>query len=346
MGIPDYRLPRAVLQRDIDVIRGVGVKIETGTEVADVAALREQGFDAVLVATGAHKSRKMGIPGEELDGVLDPLILLRDYNLNKDAKVGKKVGIVGGGNAAVDAARTAQRLGAESVTIIYRRTRKEMPAYEEEVDAALEEGITIEFLSLPTEVVGANGTITGVNCVRMQLGEPDASGRRRPIPIEGSDFFIELDNLIPAVAQEPDLSYLPEEHGLEISKWNTLIVDPETMATRIDGVFAAGDVVSGPDTVTTAMGAGKIAANAIGRYLRGEDVKRAYGVVEPLMDLEPVKLSDEEIEELKRPKMPVLEVEKRAQNFEEVELGFSEAVAILEAKRCLRCDREGRSQDE
>jgi NADH-quinone oxidoreductase subunit F len=340
VGIPEYRLPRELLQMEIDVIAKSGVAIQTNSPVKDIEKLLADGYKAVLIAVGAHKNRKMGIPGEETEGVVDPISFLRRVNLKESLpSLGKRVGVVGGGSTAIDAARTALRLGAEEVTILYRRTRVEMPASEVEVQAALEEGVKVEFLVAPTQVVSTNGKLTAVELMRMKLGEPDITGRRRPIPIKGSEFTREFDALIPAISQDPELSFLGNGSGVEISK-GTVGVDSETFITARPGVFACGDAVTGAADVTTAMSSAKIAASLIHKYLRGEKVTREYMPTRPSLVVEPVAVSDEETAEAARPAMPRLPAEQRKNSFAEVELGLAEEVAVREARRCLRCDWE------
>lgn len=344
-GIPEYRLPKEVLNADINEIKSLGVEIRTNTTVGkDVTLedLSQQGYKATFIATGAPKNLKLGIPGEEVEGVIDPIAFLKNYNLKKEAKIGKKVAVIGGGNTAIDAARTAWRLGAD-VTILYRRTRPEMPANKEDIEASLEEGIKIDYLTLPVEVMSEDGKLTGIKCTRMALTDFDKSGRRRPVPVEETEFTLEIDTLIPAIGQEPDLTFLGGNSKLTISKWNTLEIDPETMATNVPGIFAGGDVVSGPATVLQAMQAGKIAAESIHRYLRGEAHERTYEPLKSVMDVPPVELTEEEItKERTRTEMPALSPEERKGNFKEVELGITKEMAIQEARRCLRCDLESK----
>ncbi len=340
VGIPAYRLPRNLLNLEIDRIRQAGVEIRTGSPVSDLDALLQDGYGAILLATGAHKGRKLGIPGEDAEGVLDALTFLRKVNLGEDVPViGKRIGIVGGGDTAIDTARTALRLGAEEVQIIYRRTRAEMPAIEEEIEAALDEGIKIEFLTLPTKVVSVNGELK-VECIPMLLSEPDESGRRRPIPIDGLEIIFELDTLIPAVAQQPELTFISGGAGLAISEKGTVVADPETFVTKKEGIFVAGDIATGPLTVTNAMASAKIAAESIHRFLRGGEQKREYDVVRPERIIKPVEISDEEMDKLTAQSVQKLPVDRRISNFDEVELGFTAEMAMMEAKRCLRCDFE------
>lgn len=341
-GIPEYRLPKNLLQSEIEGIQKLGVDIKTNTTVGKDITLTElfdQGNKALFIATGAPLNLSLGIPGENVDGVIDPIQFLKDYNLNGKASIGKKVAVIGGGNTAIDAARTALRLGAD-VTILYRRTQREMPAINEEIDAAMEEGVKMEFLTLPIEAFSDNGTLSRIKCTRMILGEFDKSGRRRPIPLEGSEFEMDVDTLIPAIGQEPDLNFLDEKTNLKTSKWNALEVDPETMATNIPGIFAGGDAVTGPATVLEAMRAGKIAADSINRYIQEESLTRVYKPTEPRLEVPAVDIVSDEETEFLRPIMPKLPVEQRIKNFKEVELGFSLEDAVREAQRCFRCDLE------
>ena len=341
VGIPEYRLPRDILNYEIDNIKRVGVEIRTNTAVGKDVTLEElrEEYNAVFIAIGAHKGLKMNIEGEDSQGVVDAVEFLRDVNLGREVKVGQNVVVVGGGNAAIDAARALKRLGKD-VRIFYRRTRREMPAIKDEVEEAIREGIEIQFLVTPIRATTRNGSVTGIECVRMKLGDMDKSGRRRPIPIEGSEFTVELDTLITAIGQQPDIASLASGNGFALSKWQTIEVDPETLSSGAEGVFAGGDVVTGPWTVTDAMAHGKIAAEMIDKYLRGEPVKRQYRVTRPAMRVEAIELTDEEISQLQKPSMPALPVEEREGSFAEVESGFTDEMAIMEAKRCLRCDLE------
>jgi len=342
-AIPEYRLPMKILNIEIDMIKKSGVKIKTDTHVGKdfpINDLFRQGYKAILIATGAHESMELGIPGEGSEGFVDALEFLKAVKRGEKVKLGKKVGVIGGGNSAIDAARTAMRMGSE-VSIIYRRTRVEMPAMKTEIEEGFQEGVKFQFLTAPKRVLSHNSRLVGIECLKMRLGELDATGRRRPIPIEGSEFTIELDNLIPAIGERPDVSFLPEALGLRLSRWNTIIVDAETLATQHEGIFAAGDVVTGPSTIADSIAQGKTAAISIHKYLRGEELKRGYSVTKPSVYVEPVELTDEELEELmemRRAQMPCLPVETRIKNFEQVELGIDKAIAAKEARRCLRCD--------
>jgi len=329
-GIPEYRLPDEVLNNEISYIQEMGVEIKTNTPVKDLAELLAKGYGAIFIATGAPVSQKMGIPGEDSSGVMHALDFLRRVNLGEKVIVGARVAVIGGGNAAIDASRVALRLGAKEVSIVYRRSRAEMPAVESEIEEAEKEGVKINFLAAPTKVLTGDSKLTGIECIRMELGEPDASGRRRPTPVKGSEFTMEVDNVIIAIGQALDKEALSQD--LAYTAWETLSVDQTTLQTNIDGVFAGGDAVSGPAGVIEAIAAGKEAAISIDRYLRGLDL--AEGRPRALKKAE--KVSKEGIETKPRMSMPLMEVERR-KGFEEVELGFDEKMAIEEAKRCLNC---------
>ena len=341
VGIPEYRLPRNILNYEIDVIKKAGVEIRTNTTVGKDVSFEDirKDYDAVFITTGAHAGLKLHIAGEELNGVVDAVNFLRKANLGQEPQIGQKVAIIGGGNAAIDAARTAHRFGKD-VKIYYRRTRKEMPALREEVEEAIREGISIELLAAPTRAVGSNGTLTGVEFTRMKLTEVDQSGRARPIPIEGSQFVVEVDTLISAISQEPDIKSMLKNNNLKFTKWNTIEADPETLYTGVDGIFAGGDVVRGPDTVTQAIADGKIAASMIDKFANGQALTRQYKVTHPAIEVKAVELTEEETGTIKEPVMPVLPIEERKLNFKETELCFTEEMAVKEAKRCFRCDLE------
>lgn len=344
IAIPDHRLPKKILNFDIENIIDSGVTLKTNMTLGkdfSIDDLFKQGYKAVFVAIGAHKPMKLNIPGEETQGVIQALELLRVVNLGEKIELGERVGIIGGGNAAVDAARVAIRnKNCKKVTILYRRTRKEMPAFQEEIESAIEEGVEIQFLVAPSKVLTKNGKIFGLECIRMKLGDLDASGRRRPIPIEGSEFKVKLDTLIPAIGERPDISFLTDKDKLNTTKWETLVADEKNLATNREGVFAGGDVVTGPRTVVEAIASGKIAAQSIEKYLEGKSLEREYNLTRPSIYVKPIELTEEEKEKAKRPKMPKLPKKSRKKNFREVELGLTKEGAIREARRCLRCDLE------
>ncbi|MCK4756233.1 NADH-quinone oxidoreductase subunit NuoF [candidate division WOR-3 bacterium] len=346
LGIPEYRLPKTVLEEDITRVINTGVVIKTNKKLGrdfTIKDLFEKNYKAIYIAIGAHKSIKLAIPNENAKGVIPSMEFLTQLHLGKKVKIGKVVGVIGGGNSAVDAARTANRLsGVEKVIIIYRRTRTEMPAYKEEVDSAIEEGIDIQFLTTPTNVIAKDDKVAGIECIRMKLGDVDKSGRRRPIPIKGSEFVVELDTLIQAISEQPDISCLEEKHEFNISGWNTFVVDHETLSTNIPGVFAGGDAIRGPSTVIEAMVDGKRVAETIDKYIRADKSETRYEITRPSIYVEPVKLKVEEVLEISKQETKKLSFEKRRKNFEEVNLGLDKKSAIKEAKRCLRCDLEVR----
>jgi len=329
-GIPKYRLPREVLQKDIDYVRGIGVEIETNAEVDKqrFEDLRKK-YDALFISVGSHQSRKLEIVGEDLPGVVHGVDFLRDLNLGKEVKVGNKVAVVGGGDVAIDAARCALRLGAE-VTIVYRRSREEMPARAEEVKEAEEEGVKITYLAAPTRIIGKNGHVEGMECIRMELGAPDESGRCRPIPIEGSEFVTDVDMVMPAIGQSSDLTFL-EDSGIETQRgWIT--ADAHFMTTQA-GIFAGGDAVTGPATVTEAIGMGRKAAIAINGYVRGIPFPEEVGAKRTEVEDFPKEKLPKEREA--RRKTSVIPIERRKQSFDEVRIGLDREDAIAEAQRCL-----------
>lgn len=337
VGIPDYRLPRQALEREIARIEALGVEIKLNTPVGGTSGLalddlRHQ-YDAVFLAVGAHQERQLRIAGEESEGVAPGALFLRDLNLGHPVTVGRRVAVIGGGNVAIDAARSALRLGAESVTIVYRRSRAEMPASAWEVEDAEEEGIHFHFLANPIRVLSQEGRTVCLECVRMELGEPDASGRCRPLPIEGSEFLLDVDMVIPAIGQTPDLSFMGSGE-LKVTRWDTLVADPDSLATKVPGVFAGGDAVSGPATAIEAIAAGKRAANSIHAYLRGEDVVAPPEGL-PVVPFEALDLR--RARKQVRETMSKLPLEPRCTDFVEVELGFTEEQAVAEALRCLDC---------
>lgn len=267
VGIPEFRLPREILQMEIEAIRQLGVEMKTDRLFCfdgDGNILKRSGFDAIFLSTGAHLSSKLDIPGESLRGVYPGVEFLREINLGKEVALGKKVAIIGGGNVAVDVARSSLRLGAKRVDLYYRRSRREMPAIPEEVDEAIREGIKIHLLTTPVRMIGRGGKAIGMECIRMRLGEPDEKGRRKPIPIEGSNFKVDAETIISAIGQRVDSKPLK---GLEINPDGTIWVDPETGQTSKKGIFAGGDMVTGPGWAIDAIAAGKRGAKAIAEYL-------------------------------------------------------------------------------
>ncbi|MDH5696542.1 MAG: FAD-dependent oxidoreductase, partial [Dehalococcoidia bacterium] len=331
VGIPEYRLPKDVLRAEIKRIEDLGVEIRLNSPVGPDDDLLKQGYKAVFIAVGAHKSMKLGVPGEEKEGVVPALSFLREVNLGKKVSVGEKTVIIGGGNVAIDAARVALRQGAKQVSIIYRRSRAEMPASDEEIEAAEEENINITYLAAPTKVLG-NGKVTGIECIRMKLGEPDASGRKRPIPIQGSEFTVDANTVISAIGQTPELPFTDDQ--LKVSPQGTLTVDTGTLATGKPGIFAGGDVVTGPAMVADAIGAGRRASSSIDRHLRGAPLTVTEEEM-PTVSYEELSLAC--VEPVPRAKADQLPVAERVKSFAEVESGFSQEVTTAEAKRCLSC---------
>jgi NADH-quinone oxidoreductase subunit F len=346
VAIPEFRLPREMIQKEIDYIAKKGVDIRYNTPVNvnfTVEDLRRDGFEAVFIAAGAQRSQRIGIPGEleDIAGFYYGLRFLRDVRLGRPVRVGRRVAVIGGGNVALDAARTALRLGADEVSIFYRRSREEMPVTEVEYDQATTEGVQVNFLVSPTRIVSENWTATGLQCIQMRLGEPDQSGRRRPIPITGSESFVEADTVIAAVGQAPDLSFLPVDSALERTRWETLVVDSNTLVTNVSGVFAGGDFVTGPGMVIDAIAAGRRAAIAIDKYLKGDTSRvEIYDLKAGVVGELPSQEIEEAWEVQPRLAEPVLPAQERKASFAEVELRFSEETARQEAKRCLRCDLE------
>jgi len=342
VGIPRYRLPREIIDRETAMLEELGVQFQFNTKFGkDVSLdlLKEEGFEAFFLAIGAHGSLKLGIKGEnDFPQVYDSIDLIKNVALGKRQVPGNRVLIIGGGNVAIDAARTCIRLGCEEVNMLYRRTRSEMPADSEEVEQAEEEGVRISFLTIPVEIIGKDGRVTGLRCLRGKLVAKAGSARKVPVPVEGSDFFIDADVIITAIGQRVENK---DMGGLSDIKWtrrSTLDVNLVTMETSIKGVFAAGDAVSGPATVIEAIGGGKRAADSIDRYLSG--------IPQPEMPPVPVRrgrISCLEVPSttrmiLKRPSMPLLNIDRRRTTFQQVELGYPENAVREEARRCLRCD--------
>ena len=330
-GIPEYRLPKKILDNEIGYIKDIGVDIKTSTPIKSLTELKQQGFKAIFLATGLGASQKMRIPGEDSSGVIHAIQFLNQVASKEKVSIGNKVVVVGGGNAAVDAARTALRLGAKQVEVVYRRSRAEMPAIPAEIEEMEQEGVKITFLANPVKVLSRDGRMTGVQCVRMELAQPDASGRRRPVPIKGSEFEIWADNLILALGQTLDTGTIPIE--VYPNKNGAIAADAVTYQTEIEGVFAGGDVVSGPSDVIGAIAAGKEAAISIGRYLSGADLKDGRPVAR-----EKVKeISKEGVIKEPRVVIPSIGAGARIGSFIEVETGLDEQSAIGEAQRCLDC---------
>ncbi|MBN1381983.1 MAG: FAD-dependent oxidoreductase [Deltaproteobacteria bacterium] len=361
VGIPEYRLPKNIINAEIKIIEDMGVKIKLNTKIGEDITLNElkRDYDALFIGVGSHVSSKLDIQGEDFEGVIHGIDYLKRINLGEKVYLGDRVAVLGGGNVAMDAVRTAVRMGSKEAFILYRRSRAEMPASPEEIEEAEEEGIRMEFLVAPIRIIGKDQKVTGIECFRMELGEPDASGRRRPMPIKGSEFILPVDAVVPAIGQTGDLSFLSEEEEIEINagiisdvdvipslifgreildkgiKWNNISADPVTFATSVPGIFAGGDAVSGPATVVKAINAGKEAAISINRYLMGEDIKagREKDWTKGIADQADTSM----VPKAPRVKYPLMSPEERKMKFAEVGLGFSEEQAQEEAKRCLSC---------
>lgn len=351
VGIPDYRLPRNILRREVEIIKNLGVEIRYNTQVGKditISQILEQGYKAIFIAVGAQTNMPMGIEGEDkgYKGFIPGVYYLLEINLGRDPyPEGKKVVVVGGGNVAIDCVRSSFRIGKTDVNLVYRRTKKEMPADPVEVHDAEEEGVKFHYLCNPVRIIAKDDRVVGVECIRMELGEPDESGRRRPVPIKGSEFFIETDILIPAIGQAIDLSFLEEKDGIRTTKRSTIEVDGKTFMTSIEGIFSAGDCVTGPDVLVRAAGHGKRAAEKIDLFIQGMEVKESEDErLEALVEKIGVYNKDEKIGLIggqKRALLRMLPPEKRKWVFDEVEEGYSIPEAQREAERCLRCVRVG-----
>jgi len=335
LGIPSYRLPEAVVERDIDNVRALGVEIVTDHPVGDIGGLATEGFDAVLVATGTHRSLGLGVPGEDRLGVLGGTDFLRKVKLGTPIDLrGRRVVVVGGGNVAMDAARTARRLGAASVTVAYRRGRDEMPAHHVEADDTEREGVAFAFQVAPLEVLGdATGAVSGLRCTRMRLGAPDASGRRRPEPIPGSETVVPCDIIVAAIGMRPDTS--PFAGQLEVGPDGRLVADPATCQTGTPSIFAAGDAVNGATDITRAVGEGRRAAHMIDRWLAG-DALEGFDDRLPVVDKEAV-LARQRAFTLRPPTPDAMTLVAAPTDFREVEAPLTEAEALEAAGRCIDC---------
>jgi NADPH-dependent glutamate synthase beta subunit-like oxidoreductase len=376
-GIPYYRLPENILDKEINAVLSTGIELKTGQKLGvdfEIDQFKKDGFEAVFLAVGAQLSIKIGIEGSDLDDFHWGIEFLTTVAEGNDVAVKNKVVVIGGGNVAVDAARAAKRLGAKDVMVVYRRSEKEMPAYAEEIQRTLEEGIDISYLTAPLRVVVKEGKVTGLECIRTELGAPDDSGRRRPVPVDGSEFVLPCNAVISAIGQRIDTSWAHQVPSLKWSRRGTLVVNPHTMQTSIPHVFAGGDAVKGPDTVIEAIAAGRRAAMSIDKYLGGNGVLefgfRKAACDEPFgRELRVERLRAERLSrveggktecgnalggngqlyagkreagfaELKRIEVPSLPLEERHSGFNEVELCYSDDQAKQETYRCLQCDLE------
>jgi formate dehydrogenase major subunit len=353
-GIPPYRLPTHVLDQEINDILSLGVELKTGQAMGrdyQIETLRDQGYDAVYLSIGAMIAKPPGIPGEDAEGVIPAIKFLADVNWNETVDIGNRVIVIGGGFTAADAVRTARRIGASEVTMMYRRTRKEMSAAAHEIHECDVEGIKLDLLTAPVSVKVENGRAVGLTSQRMELGEPDESGRRRPVPIPGSEYFTPADTIIMAIGQDVDVASLNEDDlGLD-KRWGTIEVDETTLMTNFPGVFSGGDCVTGAATVVECVGAGRLGALAINGYL---DSANYDGIAAAIFQYKPefFDIGAKAASAAPIADMPVLDSEERSRAFEnsqhggdvdhdeafkEVEIGFTEEMALQEAGRCLMC---------
>lgn len=347
-AIPAYRLPRNIIESEIASILDENITVKTSTVLGKditIESLFKDGYKAVFLALGAHKSRRLNIDGEDSKGVFPSIQYLRSFNLEGKQNAKGRVGVIGGGNSAVDAARVALRQkDVESVTIFYRRTSKEMPAYEEEIKAAIQEGVELETLVSPVKIISKNGHVAAIKLIRNRLGDVDDSGRRRPTPIPGTEFTVDLDSLIVAISEGSDVDCVAVASSMQIktTNWDTIQADKNTLCTNQPGVFAGGDVIRGPDTVVNAIADGKRAALMIDRYVKGEDLKKPITPSLPEKYIEPAPECENKTETdvTKRVKTPRASVEWRKRGFAEVEMALTIEEATREACRCLRCDLE------
>ncbi|MDI6725941.1 MAG: FAD-dependent oxidoreductase [Smithellaceae bacterium] len=335
--IPEYRLPRSTVEKEVAMLADMGVRIKYGARLGrdySLQGLREKGYEVIFLAAGAAYGSKLGIPGENVAGVTDAISYLREYNLTGKAAVGEKVAVLGGGNAAIDAARTALRLGAKEVSLLYRRTRAEMPAWAEEVHEAELEGVKLHFLVAPLEAISENGKVATLKCATMTLGEYDSSGRRRPVMQKGKEFEVKADLVISAIGQYIDQKELTDGLKVEMTPNGYVKVDPLTGKTSMDWLFAGGDVAIGPSSVVEAIAAGEKAAVGIDTLLSGADNAfwRKEKALDTFFDPDADPTTD------LRAKLDTLSLAERLRNFTEVEKPLPVATAIREAKRCLRCD--------
>jgi formate dehydrogenase (NADP+) beta subunit len=351
VGIPEYRVPKEILQRETNFVEEMGAEIKYNTPIGSditIPKLMGEGYKAVLITTGAHLSKKIGAEGEDdgLNGFFKGIDYLKDCVVTNcyDVK-DKRVIVVGGGNVAMDCCRTPIRKGAKEVTVVYRRTKKELPADPHEVHDSEIEGVKYIFLAAPKRIISESGQVTGLECLKMELGEPDASGRRRPVAVEGSEFIVPADIIIQAIGQDCDLSVLDGVDGVQITRWKTIAADPETFQTNVPYIFTAGDVFNGPLTIVDACGNARRAAQSIDQYLNGGDVSLS---VSEKMDKIFKKIGaynkDEKIrivEGRERMAMPVISIDERVSSFAEVETGYSLQQAVEEASRCMRCYQMG-----
>lgn len=338
LGIPEFRLPRKTIREEIHLIQDMGVELRTGVTVGkDISLdeLRKQGIQAFFLAVGAQESKTIGIQGDTLSGVCSGIDFLREVNLGNSPFLGKRVAVIGGGNVALDAVRTLKRLGSDDAFVLYRRSLKEMPVTDQEIEECQEEGIRIETLVQPISIAEKNGNAKAIECIRMELGKKDESGRSRPIPIDGSEFVIEVDGIVSAVGQQPEWTCLGSDCACTLTEWGTMDVNKRTLQTDVPDIFAGGDAVTGPKTVVEAIEAGKQSAISIDRYIRGADLDSGRDTERPCIDMKP-RING--TLHASRISMPIIPPELRINNFDEIKTGFNTEQAENEAERCLKCE--------
>jgi formate dehydrogenase major subunit len=342
-GIPEYRLPKKILDSEIKWLTDLGIDVKTGMELGkdfSITDLKERGYESVFLAVGAHKATSLRLEGEDkVKGIIKGIDFLREKQSNKVPKFKGTIIVIGGGNTAIDCARTSLRWGAGKVIIVYRRSIKEMPAHPDEVDAAKKEGVEFFFLSNPISIIEKESRLTGVECIKMKLAEAEPGERPRPSPIPGSEFVLNCDYLIAAIGQQVNTSFISKDKECKLEKWGTVVVDQDTLQTSIPGIFAGGDVVTGPLTAINSIAQGKIAAYSIDEYLRTGVVKKKNGRFLSFKHKlgEISRYEFDYVKKVSREKMPDLPVLKRKNNFKEVELGFSDEQLTTETERCLAC---------
>jgi len=349
VGIPAYRLPREILNREVELVKKAGVEIKYNTAVGeDVTfdSLKKDGYQGIFIAAGLHESSNMRVEGEDAGykGFIPGVKFLRNISLGeKMDDMGERIAVIGGGNVAIDCARSSLRQGAKEVYIVYRRSRSEMPAHDVEIEDAEEEGVKYLLLANPSKILAEGGKVTGLECIRMQLGEPDESGRRRPVPIEGSEFVLDVDTIVPAIGQVPDFSFITDDSGVEMDKWGNIKADPVTMETSAPGVFAGGDAVLGAATVIEAIATGNKAAYYMDQYLQQGKIEiKQEDLMQQLLDEMKVYDEEENVDQpagLCRELEPYQSVESRIKDFSEVGQGLSNTQSLVESERCLRCYR-------
>jgi NADH-quinone oxidoreductase subunit F len=348
VGVPEYRLPKDVLDQEIEAIVDLGVEIETATRIGmdiNFNDLFKQGFVAVFVAIGAHEDRKLGIAGEDLRGVVSAVFYLRAVNQGQNPEVGKRVAVIGGGNTAIDSARSLVRMGVEDVHIVYRRTKDQMPAALEEIDEAIQEGVQMAYLTSPIEVLGKDGKVVSLKCSKNVLGDSDASGRRSPKPVSGSEFTMDVDTVVAAIGQAPDMTCFARDFDLGQKGQLIHLESPDTLATGRAGVFAGGDAVTGPATAIQAIAAGKKAALSIDAFLNGNSASSiTAAAAETVSEVSPIVV--EKTKTFPRCEPGNLPVADRIAHFKEVKSPLSDDAAVEEAMRCLHCHLGARVDQE